>query len=151
MIILWCILCNFIIMSSAIENSFLFDPKSEFVEYVKPIKENVMLYNDKQLKEFKEKHKKDKLIDMTNNLVLNDENIHNIFPTGKFPKSNLCKKKFIEEPNVRVLNIDKLQYFQKIHPEDNFIFLENPKQHDFSQSGSALSLVKTSTVVLGFP
>ena len=66
------------------------------------------------------------------------------FQQVNFQNQIYVKKKFIEEPNVRVLNIDKLQYFQKIHPEDNFIFLENPKQHDFSQSGSALSLVKTS-------
>ena len=40
--------------------------------------------------------------------------------------------------------MDKLQAFQNDHQDDHFIYLENPPQHDFSQSKSALSLVKTS-------
>ncbi len=82
MIILWLILYISMIPSSSKETSVLLDPKSEFIEYVKPINEKVMVYNDEQLKDFKEKHKQDKLIDMTKNLVLNDENIHEKFPTG---------------------------------------------------------------------
>ena len=65
------------------ETSILLDPKSEFIDYVKPINEKVMVYNDEQLKDFKEKHKQDNLIDMTKNLVLNDENIYDKFPTGE--------------------------------------------------------------------
>ena len=51
---------------------------------------------------------------------------------------------FAAEPNIHVLNMDKLQAFQNDHQDDHFIYLENPPQHDFSQSKSALSLVKTS-------
>ena len=82
MIILWCIFFILINSSSFKETSVLLDPKSEFVDYVKPINEKVMVYNEKQLKDFKENHKEDKLIDMTKNLVLNDENIYDKFPTG---------------------------------------------------------------------
>ena len=82
MIILWCILYISMIPSSSKDTSVLLDPKAEFIEYVKPINEKVMVYNDKQLKDFKEKHKQDKLIDMTKRLVINDENIHDKFPTG---------------------------------------------------------------------
>ena len=60
------------------------DLKSEFIDYVKPINEKVMVYTDEQLKDFKEKHKQDKLIDMTKNLVLNDENIYDKFPTVRY-------------------------------------------------------------------
>ena len=40
--------------------------------------------------------------------------------------------------------MEKLQSFQNDHQDDHFIYLENPPQHDFSQSKSPLSLVKTS-------
>ena len=81
-ILIWCILYNLMIPSLSKETSILLDPKSEFIDYVKPINEKVMVYTDEQLKDFKEKHKQDKLIDMTKNLVLNDENIYDKFPTG---------------------------------------------------------------------
>ena len=48
------------------------------------------------------------------------------------------------EPNVRVLDLEKLQAFQNDHQDDHFLYLENSPTHDFSQSKSALSLVKTS-------
>lgn len=82
MIILSCILSILIFHSSSKDTSILLDPKSEFVDYVIPINAKVMVYNDEQLKDFKENHKQDKLIDMTKKLVLNDENIHDKFPTG---------------------------------------------------------------------
>ena len=82
-ILIWCILYNLMIPSLSQETSILLDPKSEFIDYVKPINEKVMVYNDEQLKDFKEKHKQDNLIDMTKNLVLNDENIYDKFPTGE--------------------------------------------------------------------
>ena len=83
MIILSCILSVLIFHSSSKDTSILLDPNSEFVDYVIPINAKVKIYNDEQLKDFKEKHKQDKLIDMTKKLVLNDENIHDKFPTGK--------------------------------------------------------------------
>ena len=146
MIILWCILYNLMIPSLSKETSILLDPKSEFIDYVKPINEKVMVYTDEQLKDFKEKHKQDKLIDMTKNLVLNDENIYDKFPTGeiKMISKPVHLHFFAEEPNIHVLNLDKLQTFKNEHQDDHFIYLENPLQHDFSQSKSALSLVKTS-------
>ena len=69
------------------------DPNSEFVDYVIPINAKVKIYNDEQLKDFKEKHKQDKLIDMTKKLVLNDENIHDKFPTG----NNIFRAHFISD------------------------------------------------------
>ena len=91
MIILSCILSILIFHSSSKDTSILLDPKSEFVDYVIPINAKVMVYNDEQLKDFKEKHKQDKLIDMTKKLVLNDENIHDKFPTG----NNIFRAHFI--------------------------------------------------------
>ena len=61
-ILIWCILYNLMIPSLSQETSILLDPKSEFIDYVKPINEKVMVYNDEQLKDFKEKHKQDNLI-----------------------------------------------------------------------------------------
>lgn len=72
-------------------------------------------------------------------VILNDINfMHLIF------NYLACLFCFAEEPNIHVLNMDKLQAFQNEHQNDHFIYLENPPHHDFSQSKSALSLVKTS-------
>ena len=100
-ILIWCILYNLMIPSLSKETSILLDPKSEFIDYVKPINEKVMVYTDEQLKDFKEKHKQDKLIDMTKNLVLNDENIYDKFPTGMI--------KFVTKPVLFTLLLQKNQ------------------------------------------
>ena len=59
-----------------------YDPKKDVVDYVKPIYERPAILTKKQFEDFKKEHSNEKIIDMTNSLAIEDQNIPRLFGQG---------------------------------------------------------------------